>query len=130
MKLQNLFRPVGVKELELIKNSNYKAFPPRFDWQPYFYPVLNQDYAIEIASKWNIMDEASGYAGFVTKFRLPLDYLKQFEVQNVGAHLHNELWVPSDQLTAFNQQIVGQIEILNAFYGEGYQGKSIKLPKG
>lgn len=117
MRLQRLYRPVGIYELKLIQQTDYKAFPPRFDWQPYFYPVLNEQYAIEIASKWNTKDEASGYTGYVTTFQLPKDYLVQFEVKNVGATQHNELWIPSDELKQFNQQIVGKIEILHSFEG-------------
>ena len=46
-----LYRPVGTKELELIKESGYKGFPPRLPDQPIFYPVLNEQYATEIASR-------------------------------------------------------------------------------
>lgn len=44
-----LYRPVGLKELQLIIDSGYKKFPPRLSWQPIFYPVLNQAYAEQIA---------------------------------------------------------------------------------
>jgi hypothetical protein len=40
-----LYRPVEQKELDLIAASAYRAFPPRLDWQPIFYPVLNEEYA-------------------------------------------------------------------------------------
>ena len=49
-----LYRPVGTKELELIEKSGYKCFPPRLPEQPIFYPVLNEKYAAEIASQWNV----------------------------------------------------------------------------
>ena len=39
-----LYRPVGTKELELIRESNYRIFPPRLADQPIFYPVLNEQY--------------------------------------------------------------------------------------
>lgn len=45
-----LYRPVGEAEKKLIAKSGYRAFPPRLDWQPIFYPVLNQRYAEEIAA--------------------------------------------------------------------------------
>ena len=122
MLLQTLYRPVGLKELELIADSNFKAFPPRFDWQPIFYPVLNSPYATEIAEKWNAKDAASDYVGFVTKFELPTTYLKQFEVQNVGGSIHNELWIPSDQLADFNAHIIGTIHVESVFYGPQYKG--------
>lgn len=35
-----LYRPVGRKELDLIKESGFKRFPPRLFHQPIFYPVL------------------------------------------------------------------------------------------
>jgi hypothetical protein len=48
-----LFRPVGEKELRLIAESGYKAFPSRLPGQPIFYPVLNEEYARQIARDWN-----------------------------------------------------------------------------
>ena len=52
-----LYRPVGQKELDLIQASGWTAFPPRLDWQPIFYPVLNVEYATRIARDWNTRDE-------------------------------------------------------------------------
>jgi hypothetical protein len=108
-----LFRPVGPKELALIEESGWKKFPPRLHWQPIFYPVMNEEYAIQIARDWNV--PASG-SGFVTKFSVNADYLKKFEVQNVGGEIHNELWVPAEELEEFNNNIVGLIEVTKSFY--------------
>ena len=121
MKLITLYRPVGQKELDLIKESGNKEFPPRLEWQPIFYPVMNQAYAAQIALEWNTNDEFSGYAGYVTAFDLPDDYLQQFPIQNVGGEIHNELWVPAEQLDEFNNHIVGEIRVVESFYGEKYK---------
>lgn len=127
MNIQTLYRPVGVRELELIYESGMKGFPPRLEWQPIFYPVLNQPYAEQIANEWNTRDEFSGYAGFVTAFDLPAEYLKQFEVQTVGDTMHAELWVPAEQMSEFNTNIIGPIRVVKAFYGPGYvKGKEIE----
>ncbi|MCW5960282.1 MAG: hypothetical protein KIS76_08975 [Pyrinomonadaceae bacterium] len=48
-KTITLFRPVGKNELALIEESDFTAFPPRLPEQPIFYPVLNENYAIQIA---------------------------------------------------------------------------------
>ncbi len=112
-----LYRPIGLKELQLIIGLDFKAFPPRLEWQPIFYPVLNQEYAEQIAEKWNTNDEFSGYCGIVTKFDLPTDYLQKYEVHNVGGFIHNELWVPAEDLDEFNSQIIGSIEIVKVFFG-------------
>ena len=75
--LTTLYRPVGRKELELIRASGFRAFPPRLPQQPFFYPVLNEDYAIQIARDLNVKDEASGYEGFVLKFDVRAEFLTQ-----------------------------------------------------
>jgi hypothetical protein len=53
-----LYRPVGPEELELIKQADWSAFPPRLPQQPIFYPVLTEEYATKIARDWNV--RASG----------------------------------------------------------------------
>ncbi|GEN75569.1 ADP-ribosylation/crystallin J1 [Chryseobacterium hagamense] len=111
MKTQTLYRPVGEKEMLLIIENDYKAFPPRLEWQPIFYPVLNEDYASEIAEKWNTRDEAGNYLGFVTRFEVLEEAVNKYPSRNVGAKNHNELWVPAEELEAFNQAITGKIEV-------------------
>tara|TARA_R110000782_G_scaffold210537_2_gene298586 strand:+ start:521 stop:781 length:261 start_codon:yes stop_codon:yes gene_type:complete len=85
VKTQTLFRPVGPKELELIRDTGMKAFPPRLPEQPIFYPVLNQEYARQIARDWNVKESGSG---FVTKFEVEAEYLRQFPVEVVGGSVH------------------------------------------
>lgn len=107
-----LYRPVGPKELTLIKESGWKKFPPRLPEQPIFYPVMNEEYAIQIARDWNVPASGSGY---VTKFAVRTDYVKKFEIQNVGGEIHNELWVPAEELEEFNDNIDGLIEVTKEF---------------
>ena len=40
-----MYRPVGVKELQLVAESGWRRFPPRLFHQPIFYPVLVRSYA-------------------------------------------------------------------------------------
>lgn len=121
MKTTTLYRPVGEKEMLLIIESNYKKFPPRLEWQPIFYPVLNEDYASEIAEKWNTRDGTGNYLGFVTKFEVLKEVANQYPSQNVGAKNHNELWIPSEELEIFNQAIVGNIEVTKVFMGKDFK---------
>jgi hypothetical protein len=110
-----LYRPVGPKELELIENSGWRAFPPRLPQQPIFYPVLNEEYATQIARDWNV--RASG-SGFVTQFEVNAEFVERYEVHTVGSSIHKELWVPAEELDAFNQHIVGRIKVIASFYPE------------
>lgn len=109
-----LYRPVGAKELALIEQSDFKGFPPRLPEQPIFYPVLNEQYAIEIASKWNTKynDDKKGY---VTRFTVADEYVSKFPVQTAGASYHQELWVPAEELDEFNSHIIGKIEVVYKF---------------
>lgn len=108
-----VYRPVGPQELALIEQSGWTKFPPRLPEQPIFYPVMNEAYAIQITREWNVPAYGSGY---VTKFEVRSDYLKKFEVQNVGGTIHDELWIPAEELDEFNNNIVGSIEITQAFH--------------
>lgn len=111
-----LYRPVGQKELDLIRESGFRAFPPRLEWQPIFYPVLNETYATQIAKDWNTKDELSGYVGYVTRFRVRADYLSRYKVETVGAaNVHQEYWIPAEDLAEFNDNIIGEIEIIAEF---------------
>src|SRR5437016_4714937 len=113
-----LFRPVGQQELELIRASGWRAFPPRLFHQPIFYPVLNEEYATQIARDWNTRDAASGYAGFVTRFRVRSDFLRGYPVHTAGAAgVHQEYWIPAEALEALNANIEGLIEVIGEFRG-------------
>src|ERR1700704_3743138 len=116
-----LYRPVGPKELALIVASGFREYPPRLPEQPIFYPVLNVEYARQIARDWNTKDERSGYAGFVTEFEVDAEYVRRFQEQVVGAAGHRELWVPAEQLDEFNDHIRSLIEIDTVYYGERYE---------
>ena len=110
-----LFRPVGQKELDLVRESGWTAFPPRLPFQPIFYPVLNEEYATQIARDWNTKDPASGYAGFVTRFHVRTAFLGKYEVRTVGGSIHQEYWIPAEELEEFNRNIVGPIEVVAEF---------------
>jgi len=56
-----LWRPVGRKEIELIRQTSMRAFPPRLPEQPIFYPVLSEEYAVKIAHDWNLPTSGSGF---------------------------------------------------------------------
>jgi len=122
MSKVKLFRPVGQKEYELIKGSGMSKFPPRLEWQPIFYPVLNLDYAAQIAAEWNTKDEFSGYVGYVLSFDIPADYFQKFNIENVGAKNHNELWVPAEELEEFNGQLLDRIKVEKVYYGKQFIG--------
>jgi len=108
-----LWRPVGPKELELIREAGMRAFPPRLPDQPIFYPVLSEDYAIKIARDWNVPASGSGY---VTRFRVRRDFLARYEIQEAGGRKHREYWIPAEDLPDFNAALVGEIEVVAAFH--------------
>ena len=110
-----LYRPVGRKELDLIRAAQFRGCPPRLSSQPIFYPVLSEEYAVQIARDWNTKDEASGYEGYVLKFSVRTEFLSRYEVHVVGTSAHREYWIPAGDLEVLNRNIEGAIEIVREF---------------
>ncbi|MEQ9440623.1 MAG: hypothetical protein RIG62_16340 [Cyclobacteriaceae bacterium] len=90
MKNKVLYRPVGINELNKIIDLDFLGFPSRLEWQPIFYPVLNFEYGEQIARDWNAKGDEG--IGFVTRFAVDANYLRQFDIQTVGGTIHQELW--------------------------------------
>jgi hypothetical protein len=89
-----LFRPVGPEELELIRGSGNRGFPPGLPEQPISDPVLNEEYAVQIARDWNAKESGAGY---MTRFRVRIE---RYPAQTVGNSTHKELWIPAEDLPA------------------------------
>jgi predicted GIY-YIG superfamily endonuclease len=108
-----LFRPTGPKELELIKKSKWKKFPPRLPEQPIFYPVTSEEYANKIARDWNVKASGSGY---VLEFYVKKSFLDKYPIQTVGGNSHQEYWIPAEELEDFNAALLGKIWKIQSYY--------------
>jgi hypothetical protein len=115
-----LYRPVGLNELALIWDLGCRRFPPRLPEQPIFYPVTSVEYATQIARDWNT--KTSPFAGFVTLFQVDDAYLLKFEPHIVGTAIHQEYWVPAEQLPDFNRAIRGPVEVQSGYFGQSFGG--------
>jgi hypothetical protein len=115
MELTVLYRPVGQREYELIEATGFRRFPSRLPDQPFFYPVANEEYATQIARDWNAKDEGSGWTGYVLQFHVRSDYLGKYPIRTVGSGVHQESWIPADDLPEFNDNIEGLIESIACF---------------
>lgn len=107
-----LWRPTGPEELDLVRGSGWRKWPPRLPDQPIFYPVLNEEYAVRIARDWNVPRSGVGY---VTRFEVGSEFLARYPVRQVGGSTVLELWVPAEELPEFNRHIVGRIELVHEF---------------
>lgn len=107
-----MFRPTGRKELDLVKQSGFKRWPPRLAGQPIFYPVTNLEYAREIARDWNLKETGAGY---VTRFSVARSFADRYQIQRAGASHHTEWWIPAEDLEELNNHIVGLIEVIEEY---------------
>jgi hypothetical protein len=60
---------------------------------------------------------AESGAGYVTRFHVKSEFMRNFEIHQVGASHHTEWWIPAEQLEELNDNIVGIIEVVAAFGG-------------
>ena len=126
METLTLYRPVGPKELELIKQSGFAAFPPRLFHQPIFYPVMNEEYATMIARDWNVKESGSGY---VTRFQVNKNYVPSSRsrllvarsAKSFGCQLKNwkssieTLWAKLKSLLSSNEIVVAYMCLTYCF---------------
>jgi hypothetical protein len=110
-----LYRPTGPKELASVRDSGFTKWPPRLPEQPIFYPVTNEQYAIEIARDWNVRESGEG---FVTRFQVNKTFMDRYEIQKVGSSHHTEWWIPAEDVGVLNENIVGLIEVVHEFRAE------------
>jgi len=106
-----MYRPAGQKEIELVIESGYTKWPPRLPEQPIFYPVTNEQYAIEV-NNWNVKSEG---IGFITKFKVNKSFVERYKIETVGASHHTEWWIPAEDLEELNNNIVGLIEVIGEY---------------
>ena len=80
---------------------------------------------------WNT--KSNSFVGFVTRFEVDDAFVSRYPVQIVGARVHEELWVPADELVEFNRHILGTIEVIESYAGLEYPGRldpATHLPVG
>ena len=76
--------------------------------------MVREDYAVQIARDWNTRD---GGVGYVTRFRVRSAFLQRYARRTVGASMHEEYWIPAEDLSDFNAALVGPIEVIAEFHG-------------
>ena len=113
-----LFSSVGRRELELIRQSGCRQFPPRPAHQPVLHPLLTEEHARRIARERHARDESSGFAGFVLRFSVKSTFLEQFAVEKGESCEALEYRIPAERLPELNENIVGVIQMLADYYGQ------------
>ncbi len=107
-----LYRPVGPRELALLAELAFRRWPQRLPEQPFFYPVVNESYAREIAGRWNVPETG---AGFVMRFEVKKSFMDRYPVRQVGGKQQLEWWIPAQDLEELNDNIVGLIEVVGEY---------------
>jgi hypothetical protein len=57
-------------------------------------------------------------SGYVTPFRVNAAFLSAYEVHTLGSSIHEEYWIPADQLPRFSENIVGPTEVIVECYAQ------------
>ncbi|WP_329107085.1 hypothetical protein OG792_02870 [Micromonospora sp. NBC_01699] len=109
-----LWRPTRPEELDLIRESGWRKWPPLSPDRPWFYPFLDEDSAILISRNWRY-DRPDQGVSYVTRFQVEQAFLSHYSTRTFGGSTTPMLWVPSEDLDEFNSHIVGPIEVVHEF---------------
>jgi hypothetical protein len=44
------------------------------------------------------------------------DFLRRYDVHQVGSAIYQEYWIPAEDLEEFNRHLVGKIEVIAEFH--------------
>lgn len=94
----------------MIAASGWQEFPPRQPEQPNFCPMLQEAYAVQLAHSW---DSSNAGVAYVLRFAVDAEYAACFPVRSsIGGLEQQAFCVPAEEMPDFNQQLLGQIEIV------------------
>jgi len=105
--ITTLYRVIDASELAALQALHFRKFPACAE--PVFYPTLTRHFALETLRQTAGISTQKGY---LTCFKICARYVRDFEVQTLSGEIHDELWVPAEELPVFNEKIVGRISLL------------------
>ncbi len=82
-----------------------------------FYQRLNAHFTaarqnVAAVKPWNTKEEP--FVGYVIEMEILDEYGARFTPQTVGSAIHRELWVPSEELAEFNNQLTKPVSVRRA----------------
>ncbi|MEH6911663.1 MAG: hypothetical protein V7459_13835 [Oceanicoccus sp.] len=107
-----LFKSLSPAQLAAVVASDWRCFFPEAPEQKIFYPKLYPGYAEQIAKRWNAPRYSAGY---VVGFTMTKAFMGRYQTQTVAYEEHREYKIPIAELSFFNRNIQGRIQILSAF---------------
>ncbi|HWS36466.1 MAG TPA: ADP-ribosylation/crystallin J1 [Actinoplanes sp.] len=105
-----LWRPAGPRELDLIRASGWRRWPPVPLERLYFYPILSESFAVTGAQHWTSSDSGVRY---VLRIHVETDFVGRYSTRSFGGSAAPMLWVPAEDMDEFNAHVVGLIEVVH-----------------
>lgn len=105
-----LWHPAGPDEIDHIRASGWRQWPPVPHERLYFYPILNESFAISGARHWNSLGTGVKY---VLRLYTETDFIRRYSTRSFGGSAAPMLWVPVEDMHEFNAHIVGLIEVVH-----------------
>ena len=107
-----LYRTIGMREMTLLRDAGWRAFPPRTRGQPSLCMLTDQSEARQIAREWMV---PVGGAGFVARFTVAAAFLQSSRPQSDDV-LPMDYVIPAGELPKLNEHLAGPIELIEAFF--------------
>ncbi len=107
-----LYKALSPVQLARVIDAGWRAFPAAEPGQRVFAPKLHRDYAEMLARQLEALQHNAGY---VVRFHLARDFLRDYPVETIGYCEQEEYRIPVSRLMCLNRAIVGRIELLSGF---------------
>jgi len=107
-----LYRALGPEEYELLVELKYASLPPWPQEQPMVYPLLTEEYAIEVTSDRNVHRSGVGY---VVRFTVDDEFASGCEVCSVNGFAQQELRMSAEQMLEFHSHVTGKIDVRHKY---------------
>lgn len=120
MKTTALYRPIGPDQFEALKNLDFSQISPHVFGQKFFYPLIHESFAKQIAQEWYLPKHGQAY---VIQLEVVSSYLEQFEIKRIGGPEHIEYRIPIEEVANFSRELAGRITVVAE-----YQQDTIKQP--
>ncbi len=118
-----LYQALSPQQLAALISADWRRIEPGRGGERFVYLKLCQRYAEMIARQWEVPLHGAGY---VVRLELPMEVIRQYEMETVAYEEHLEFRLPVCDTPFVSRHLVGDVQPVSAFLDR----HSYSIPRG